>query len=421
MEKRASKSEFFQERIALLSYFISYGYLTENDVEEAYRNPELSWKERVSAIENKYHIVDMCCIFNDRIGELIPRYIYAVKNKELLPKDELEVFWGVREWCNQRLKEILSRNITILDFSDKFWIYFILTYSGIINVENQNKYSDREEYDRSCFLPEYSAKLFDFSKEEMDYSAQKAKAIGIQEPFICFSNRDSAYLNSIYPQADWSYHDYRDSHIENYEMMTSAFREKSIGAIRMGKAVEHRAEFDNCVDFASDYYDEMLDIYLMSRCKMFIGDESGINVLPRALNKPVVTANLASITGYGGIPLREDNIFIFKKFYDTKNERMLNLREMCNVMNECRYDTDEFLKRSIKLVEDTPEEIRDAAMEMNDYLDGIESYDSEGENLQKKASYILQEYFDKLNLGSNETLVGKIGKKYLKDNSFLLE
>ena len=100
---------------------------------------------------------------------------------------------------------------------------------------------------------------------------------------------------------------------------------------------------------------------------------------------------------------------------------MLNLREMCNVMNECRYDTDEFLKRSIKLVEDTPEEIRDAAMEMNDYLDGIESYDSEGENLQKKASYILQEYFDKLNLGSNETLVGKIGKKYLKDNSFLLE
>lgn len=421
MEKKASNQDYFRERIAILSFYIACGDLAESDVEEAYKNPDNSWHERLEEMERQYRYVDICNIFNDRIGELIPRYIYAVKNRESIPGEKLEIFIGVRGWCNQSLKKILERHITIIDFSDKFWIYFILTYSGTISVENENKYNDREDYDRAYFAPDKTACLFGFSDSEIQYAKNKAMEAGIKEPFICFANRDSAYLDSMYPQGDWSYHNYRDSHIENYELMTSSFGERNISTVRMGKAVLKRATFNNCIDFSCDHYDELLDIYLMSKCKFFVGDESGINVLPRALNKPVVTTNLVTVTGYGGIPLREDNLFIFKKFYDVHKDRFLSLKEMLDVLIDCKYDTKEFDKRSIKLIENTPEEIRDVAIEMDEYLDGTSAMDEEGEALQSKASKILRNHFEKSGLGFNETLVGKIGKTFLKDNRYLLE
>lgn len=421
MGKKASNGAYFKERISILTYFISLGFLTENDVEEAYKNSNLLWDERISSIEQKYRTFSICYIFNDRIGELIPRYIHAVDNEKKLPKDEMEAFIGVRGWCNQKLKKILERHITIIDFTDKFWIYFILTYSGTINLEDMDKYSDREEYERNNCIPEQTAKLFELTGDELQYSTDKVKKIGIKEPFICFSNRDSAYLDTLYPQGDWTYHNYRDSHIENYELMTKTLKEKNIATVRMGKAVEHRTNFENCIDFASDYYDEMLDIYLMSKCKFFVGDESGINVLPRALNKPVVTANLVTVTGYGGIPLREDNLFIFKKFYDTNTNKLLNFKEMCRVLQECRYDTAEFDKKGIRLIENTPEEIRDVVIEMNDYIDGNVIHDEEGEYLQEKADDILGEQFKKLEFGSDEIMIGKIGRTFLKNNRYLLE
>lgn len=421
MEKKASSGEHFKERIALLEYFIVYGYLSENDVEEAYKKPDPLWKERIIEIEQKYNKVSICCIFNDRIGELIPRYIYAVTDKNNVPEDEIEIFFGVRGWCNNSLKKMLERNIIILDFSDKFWIYFILTYSGTISLDKMNKYEERTEYERIKFIPEQTEKLLKLTKEEIEYGKQKSAEIGIQEPFVCFSNRDAAYLNDLYPTADFSYHNHRDSHIDNYKLMAETLKSRNIKTVRMGKAVERRADFDNCIDFASDYYDELLDIYLMNRCKFFIGDESGINVLPRALNKPVVTTNLTAVTGYGGIPLREDNIFIFKKFYDIKSDRFLSLKEMCKILIECKYDAKEFEVRGIRLIENTPEEILAAVMEMNNYLDGIASFDEEGEYYQRKADDILKEHFEKSGLGFDETLVGKIGQSFLKNNKYLLE
>lgn len=314
----------------------------------------------------------------------------------------------------------MERYITIVDFSDKFWIYFVLTFSGTINLDKENKYSDREEFERSYFIPSQTMNLLELTNQEEQNGIQKARSIGINEPFICFSNRDAAYLDKLYPQGDWSYHNYRDSHIENYELMTSSFAEKKIQAVRMGRTVLKRADFDNCIDFASNHYDELLDIYLMSRCKFFIGDESGINVLPRALGKPVVTVNLVTVTGYGGIPLREDNLFIFKKFYDIKNDKFLNLKEMCQVLLECRYKTGEYEKKGIRLIENTPEEIMDVANEMNDYLDGTSSIDEEGQALQEEASEILKDHFKNNGLGFNETLIGKMGCSFLKKNRYLL-
>ena len=36
------------------------------------------------------------------------------------------------------------------------------------------------------------------------------------EQFVCFHNRDSAYLVGLQPFSDWSYHDFRDSDPESF-------------------------------------------------------------------------------------------------------------------------------------------------------------------------------------------------------------
>ena len=65
MGKKASNGAYFKERISILTYFISLGFLTENDVEEAYKNSNLLWDERISSIEQKYRTFSICYIFND--------------------------------------------------------------------------------------------------------------------------------------------------------------------------------------------------------------------------------------------------------------------------------------------------------------------------------------------------------------------
>ena len=44
----------------------------------------------------------------------------------------------------------------------------------------------------------------------------KSLANKINMPMVCVFARDSEYLNNVYPERDWSYHDFRDANIQNY-------------------------------------------------------------------------------------------------------------------------------------------------------------------------------------------------------------
>ena len=60
--------------------------------------------------------------------------------------------------------------------------------------------------------------LINFSMEEDEIGFQGLCDLGVppKSDFICFHNRDSSYLAKKHPGLNWSYHEFRDSEINNY-------------------------------------------------------------------------------------------------------------------------------------------------------------------------------------------------------------
>ena len=96
-----------------------------------------------------------------------------------------------------------------------------------------------------------------FSEDEKIKGENYLEKIGIlKNKFICFSNRDPGYLNFYAKNKDWSYHDYRDSKIENYLPAAEIMAKKNIYSLRMGVKVQSRINNKNSkiIDYASSSF-----------------------------------------------------------------------------------------------------------------------------------------------------------------------
>ncbi len=412
------------ERKGLIEQVGELFAVNENDISNILHNPIKEWIDKVNEY-NKYKAIHLFAIWNDRIGEFIPRYLYA-RYLYLNMPDELNIYYpgnGEEKWCNRRLKRLTGRQIPIMDCHDGFWIYLLYSYAGKICCDQKNIIENRIDFDRSIFDPKWCKKQIVFSEDEISEAKSKAYEAGIGEDYICFSNRDSQYLKELYPQFDFSYHNYRDSSVDNFKLAAEYFGLKGIQFVRMGRNTEERATFDNCIDFSNDFYDELLDIYLATHCKIFISDESGINVLPRAYNVPCVTTNVPTVGVYAwsGIPLREDNLYIFKKHFSISENRFLTLEETLRIDEKCTYEHANYADMGISLIDNTQEEILDVAAEMDDYLAGQITYDDEDIELQNLFWNILNDWHQKMNHNKNGIIIGRVGRKFLKNNRYLFE
>ena len=59
-----------------------------------------------------------------------------------------------------------------------------------------------------------------------------------RDKFVCLIVRDREYLEKTYPGRNWSYHNFRDTNVENYREAVIALVEKGYFVFRMGKIQE---------------------------------------------------------------------------------------------------------------------------------------------------------------------------------------
>ena len=93
-----------------------------------------------------------------------------------------------------------------------------------------------------------------FSPEEEKLGQETLQKLGIPKNanFVCFSNRESAYLKKAYPHTNWDYHDYRDSNIKNYIPAMEEMVRQGYYVLRMGSVVKEPLEINNprIIDYA---------------------------------------------------------------------------------------------------------------------------------------------------------------------------
>lgn len=211
-----------------------------------------------------------------------------------------------------------------------------------------------------------------FTAEEDARGRAGLEALGIPADArtVCFAARDRAFLDRFAPGRSWQYHDFRDGDVRNYAAAVAEVAQRGYVGVRMGAAVAGSLPDygPRIVDYAVKGRSEFMDIYLLSRCRFFVGDSAGLVMVPMVFRRPVVVVNyvpLNYVSSWGG-----RSIFIPKRLRNRDTGRDLTFGEILESGAGMYLYTEEYATAGLDVVENTAEEITAAVIEMDQRIDG---------------------------------------------------
>lgn len=358
-----------------------------------------------------------------RIGKLIsqrlghfafePEMYLCERDIDLHSKKSADYFYCDGLISNNQLKVMWARTIRINNFMCLLdWANRLLPgYRNHIVPLCSHKHDDPKG-----LLDRLPSHLF-FTFEEEQRAIEELKLLGLPEgeKFICFHTRDSSYLDGAMPMSNYRYHDYRDSSIHNYIKAAETLAKRNYYVLRMGAVVKDKLHTNDSrvIDYAFNGRNDFMDIYLLSKCHFLIAANSGPCAVTTIFRRPNAFANVVPFMGAAGI-CRDVDLFIPKKFWLSMEQRFMTFEEI--LRSEAGYfdHTHMYDDFGIKLIENSPEEIRDLSIEMDERLKGTWNKTEEEEYLQKKFLFILDKN------GLKDIRMPRIGTAFLRDNNDLL-
>ncbi len=339
-------------------------------------------------IARPWFLVRWSALNTERIGHLVADLEIYLCERDAginIPKRRhTDIFYVGGSICNQQLVVMWKRVVCI-------WPAWILEPVSLVNhmlpggTIHEIKYNSQGVMDVHNLLDRFPPHL-EFSSEEITRGESKLREIGIPQGanIVCMNVRDSSYLSATLP-GEWSYHNYRDGDIQNYVMAAEELASRGYFVFRMGKIVKEamKTTHPKIIDFAADgFYDSFLDIYLGYKCLFSIGSGTGWDMVPSwGFRKPTLFVNYLPI---GYCPSSSYKfLFTTKRHILSIEGRELTLRQIFDYgVGFCSAKSD-YESKGIKLVECTPEEIRDVAVEMAERVQGRWQSQGDDESLQR--------------------------------------
>jgi putative glycosyltransferase (TIGR04372 family) len=356
-------------------------------------------------------------IRDDRIGHLaLNTELFLRRLKLGIIKKKRTLFIGVarKKPSNGPLLKMFKREITIIQ---------------IPKLLNDVLFSEKSLLVKSGFgmhLPLNSNEFYEFTygkpnihftnhEEKKGKKLLKDMNISAKDWFICFHARDKQYLKKSLSSMDTSCHNFRDWDINSALKAVEYIASKRGFALRMGAIVEKKIpklKNPRIIDYAANCRTEFGDIYLSSKCKFFLGCSSGIGLLAQIFNVPVIFSNIIPLNFP---PLSKRDLFIPKKIWSKEKKRFLTFKEICNSkVNEYSHQ-ELYVKAGLVPIDNTPKEILDLTIEMNERLDGAWKTTKKDEELQKRFKSLFKK-------GSHcYGFPSRIGTKFLRQNKDLLK
>jgi len=349
---------------------------------------------------------------SDRIGHLALNTEIFLRRKQLNPEDHSKVkrifILNQGKAANQQLLKMFKRKLFILENQWAYWTYAVMAW-----VFNKTKFifelplTDTEYYEfinakTTLVLTEEEVKKGDTVLKKMGIDPQK-------DWFVCIHSRDGDYLKNHFPNVNWSYHDYRDSDINDFQKALQFIVDQGGYVIRMGSDVEKPLEIqhEKVIDYAVTDRSDFMDIYLIAKCKFFLGTTSGICDVAIAMDKPRLAVNYCP---FGVALIGKDCIYLPKKVKNQKTGQYIPLSEWLHHGWDRKWDGLDMMERGQEYENNTPQEILEATKEMMARVDGTFQMSAEEHEL-------MQKYFDLFqpeNLSYN--IKTPVGLDFLKKN-----
>lgn len=380
-----------------------------------------------------YKKIKMFAWWASSIGEsirfLLTYYDLSFKNKA---EDEyylLVPYIKGNDFANGRFIEIVSRTIPVVTYENcHFWEYVSKKYPERFDYGSYNEYNgilvdvydQFDERNPNGYFCDTTFPIISYTPEEENEAARELTLMEVSGDFVCIFARDSAYSQRQY--GNFFYDDIRDMDIKSFESAEEYLYKKEIKTIRMGKTVDRAINLPNCVDYATNYRSDLMDLYLLGNCKFYAGSLSGITAIAQIQNVPTVLIGVVQLGIHNSLAYRSSDIYVPKKIYNNKEKRVLSFTEMWDAemaaeKRMARYYQD----NNLEFIECSQEEIREAIIEMNEKIDGTYTESEEEKELQKKYHVLLNDWIKRNGYKHSYFLHANISGSFILKNSFLLE
>lgn len=334
-------------------------------------------------------------------------------------KRTFDILVEVPPRCNDKLKEMWYRSFkrypstrmiqsVFFEWIHKLNLYFPGFTDHLAPI--------REDRDFEGLLPKTKPHIV-LTPEERCLGEQMLRKIGIQEKnpsFVGFFVRDSSYLETLFPDIDYSYHNYRNSNIADMVPAVEELARRGHYAVRLGSHVKEALPAINpkIIDYATNGRSEFMDIFLAAHCRFYLGTASGPASLTTIFRVPIASTNHTPLEFP---PFGESDIFIPKKIWSVRENRFLTFSEILDMQAGKFLREAWYIQHGLQLINSTPQEITDVALEMDERLKGTWRETSEDQALQDR----FWACFQKRSLPFPKK--ARIGARFLSQNSCLLE
>lgn len=350
---------------------------------------------------------------SDRIGHFaMNTELYLCElDAGLYGSNAVDIFYHSPNICNKQLKKMWDRTLCVFQIAsylDRFNRFFP---GGTIHTIPWRD-SDRDIYG----LLGNTQPHLQFTVEEEERGRDGLRAMGIPDgcPFVCFHQRDNCYLSNIFPQWDWSYHDYRDASLASFIPAAEELARRGYYVIRLGSHVKEALPkcHPHVIDYATRFRTDFLDIYLGAKCHFFFGMDSGIYSIPAIFRRPIAFVHFSCLEYIDAS--HPHYLFICKKFFHRGEGRFLLFKEVLDRGIGGLLSSRDYEMHDVQLIENTSEEITAIVIEMDERLKGTWQAAHEDEELQRI-------FWSLFKPGKcNQLFRPRLGTHYLSSNRHLL-
>ena len=300
-------------------------------------------------------------IWSDRIGHMAGNMECYLCERDAGMQRGWDFWYHGAEPCSEQLAKMLCRVVRIDP----------TPFTRICATVNQlfkghERYSiDTAQVDRDIHnLFEKQEAHLSFTRAEHERGWGELIRMGIPKgsPWVCLIVRDAAYLPKL------AYHAYRDSDIDTYAQAALALAERGYYVVRMGAKVLKplKVNHPRVIDYATNGHDDFMDIYLGAHCAFALSNGCGIDAVPVIFRRPICYVNYVPIEYLQ--TYHRGSLAIWKHHH--KDGKCMTLAEIYESGAGHFMRAEQFEEAGITLVDNTPEEIKDVALEMLNLIEG---------------------------------------------------
>ena len=343
------------------------------------------------------------------------------------PQRFLDCFYLMKYISSKQLEKMCKRRLIILP---RWLLIPLLKVNRFINIFISNGHYHeigkicKVERDTINLLERFTPHINLTEKEKLD-GKKFLTEFGLPEnaKFVCLIVRDSAYLNrhTNFSLRKWNYHNHRDGDIDRYVLAAEELAKRGYYVFRMGVKVLKPLKSSNpkIIDYAnSKMKSSFMDIYLGINCSFCISTGLGFDEIPRIFRKPIANIYVPLVVPYRYlINNNENDLIITKHHVHKKNKKILSISEIFSSNVASAWHCEKYELNNVELKENSPEEIKDFVVEMDERLNANWKETEEDIFLQKKFWTICDENMRRLNIMPyNGKVKIKFGAKYLREN-----